>query len=193
MCRDVGNSIHIRRAVNVLRRGGIIAYPTEGVWGLGCDPFDRLAVEALLRIKGRSVKKGLILVGASPEQFAGATQYLNDKQRQQLLSKQSHPVTWLVPNHGFAPQWITGKHNSVAIRISDHPLVSALCRRYGAPLVSTSANPQGRRSACTQLQVRRYFGGKLNYIVPGKTLASMTGTTSEIRDIVTNKTIRASK
>ena len=183
--------IHIRRAVNVLRRGGIIAYPTEGVWGLGCDPFDRQAVEGVLALKARPVHKGLILVGASISQFSGLVAHLSDAQRQRLLASSDHPITWLVPNRGFAPAWITGQHSSVAIRISQHPVVIALCEKFGAPLVSTSANPQGRKSATSELQVRRYFQGKLNYIVPGQTEAARSGRASEIRDLVTGVTIRA--
>jgi L-threonylcarbamoyladenylate synthase len=99
------------------------------------------------------------------------------------------PLTWLVPHGGYAPDWITGGSSVVAVRVSAHPVVSALCREFGGPIVSTSANPSGRSPARTALQVRRYFADQLDYILPGA-LGGQRGSTP-IRDLRSGQLLRA--
>ena len=129
-------------AAGVLRAGGIIAYPTEAVWGLGCDPFDEAAVQRLLLAKQREQAKGLILVGASFAQFDGllAWDALPQSRQAAVLASWPGPQTWIVPAAPRMPEWIRGAHAGVAIRVSAHPGVVALCEAFGGPLVSTSAN-----------------------------------------------------
>ena len=132
-------------ATDLLRRGGVIAYPTEAVWGLGCDPFDETAVLRLLALKQRAVDKGLILIAASASQFDGLLDWdaLPDDRRVAVHASWPGPHTWIVPATGRVPRWITGAHDGVAVRVSAHPVVVALCAAFAAPLVSTSANPAG--------------------------------------------------
>lgn len=136
-------------AVAALRRGGIIVYPTEAVWGLGCDPFDGDAVARLLQIKQRAVDKGLILIAGSMDQLDGllAWDALPDGCREPVLASWPGPNTWIVPATRRVPSWITGSHTGVAVRITAHPAVVALCAAFGGPLVSTSANLTGRPPA----------------------------------------------
>lgn len=135
----------IAAAGDLLRQGGVIAYPTEAVWGLGCDPFDEAAVLRLLALKQRDVDKGLILVAAEASQFDGLIDWnaLAEARRLAVLDTWPGPHTWIVPATKRVPRWITGAHNGVAVRVSAHPIVTALCRAFGAPLVSTSANRAG--------------------------------------------------
>ncbi len=182
------SSIHVRQAVRALRRGGVIAYPTEGVWGLGCDPFDPEAVARVLELKRRPVSKGLILIAATIEQcepFLGA---LTPVQRDLLDQSWPGPHTWVIPHGGTLPAWVTGYKPSVALRVSAHPGVVALCRAFGGPLISTSANPAGRPPARTRLQVRHYFADRLDYILPGR-LGGQVGPTP-IRDLVSGERLR---
>ena len=132
-------------AVTALRRGGVVAYPTEAVWGLGCDPFDEAAVMRLLALKQREVGKGLILVAADATQLDGLVDWaaLPPLRRDEVLASWPGPHTWVVPATARVPRWITGDHDGVAVRVSAHPLVAALCRGFGGPLVSTSANAAG--------------------------------------------------
>ena len=181
-------NLSIRQAVRALRRGGVIAYPTEGVWGLGCDPFDPAAVAKLLELKRRNVGKGLILVAAAIEQFEPYLRALTPSQRALLARSWPGPQTWVVPHGATLPDWITGYKPTVALRVSAHPLVAALCRRYGGPIVSTSANAGGRPPARSALKVRRYFGGKLDYVLPGK-LGSQPAPTP-IRDLASGRLLR---
>lgn len=132
-------------AADRLRHGGVIAYPTEAVWGLGCDPFDEAAVLRLLAIKQRPVDKGLILIAGDLAQFDGLLDWerLPNDRREAVYASWPGPHTWIVPATGRVPHWITGAHDGVAVRVSAHPTVGALCAAFGAPLVSTSANLAG--------------------------------------------------
>jgi L-threonylcarbamoyladenylate synthase len=132
-------------AAALLRRGGVLAYPTEGVWGLGCDPFDQAAVMRLLALKERGVDKGLILVAAGASQFDGLADWgaLPSGNASTVLASWPGPHTWIVPATARMPRWISGAHAGVALRASAHPVVAALCMAFGGPLVSTSANRAG--------------------------------------------------
>ena len=156
----------IQQAARVVRNGGVIAYPTEAVWGLGCDPWNDEAVERLLALKDRPVHKGLILVAAEVEQFDFLLEDLPEIWLARLAGSWPGPNTWLVPHQNRLPEWISGQHDSVALRVSDHPQVRALCRLTG-PLVSTSANPAGRPSARSRLRVEQYFPGQLDAVLGG--------------------------
>lgn len=179
----------LSRAVAVLRGGGVIAYPTEGVWGLGCDPFNRTAVERILTLKGRSSRKGLILIGNDVEQFEPWLAGLTPQHRVTLAASWPDALTWLVPDNGHSPRWLTGQHDSIALRVPAHPLARELARVFGGPVVSTSANPQGRVAATTQLRARIYFGDRVDFYLPGAVLHPHQP--SEIRDLVSGAVIRA--
>ncbi|HSR65279.1 MAG TPA: Sua5/YciO/YrdC/YwlC family protein [Xanthomonadaceae bacterium] len=136
-------------AADRLRHGAVIAYPTEAVWGLGCDPFDEAAVLRLLAIKQRPVDKGLILIAGALELFDGLLDWdrLPTDRREAVYASWPGPHTWIVPAGGRVPHWITGAHDGVAVRVSAHPGVAALCAAFGGPLVSTSANLAGHPPA----------------------------------------------
>ena len=181
-------SFRYDRAVRQLLNGGIIGYPTEAVWGLGCDPWNESAVSTLLYLKSRPVEKGLILVGADARQFAWLTHSLSTGQRAKLELTWPGPTTWLVPHHGLAPAWICGAFDTVAIRVSAHRGVAELCRHWGGPLVSTSANPAGCQPATEAFQCRRYFGSELDEICSGRVGSDRRP--SLIRDLMTDQIIR---
>lgn len=183
------SAVQLARAVRILRQGLVLAYPTEGVWGLGCDPSNEAAVRRLLALKGRSASKGLILIAASVDQVRGLLRGLSPAQLQPILASWPGPVTWLVPAPAGFPAWISGGKPTLAVRVSAHPGVVALCRAFGGPVVSTSANPSGRAAATTELAVRRYFRERLDGLLPGE-LGGLRGP-SEIRDALSGRIIRA--
>jgi L-threonylcarbamoyladenylate synthase len=187
--RPALSQFRIKQAIAALHSGGVIAYPTEAVWGLGCDPADELAVQRLLALKDRAVGKGLILVASSESQLEWLLADLDMAQRSRLSLSWPGPTTWLIPHRGLLPTWIHGDHDTVAVRVSAHPVVRALCDGWGGALVSTSANPAGAVAAQQQFQVRRYFDGDVDFIVPGSVGAA--GRPSEIRDLVSDRIIRA--
>lgn len=173
----------------VVAAGGVIAYPTEAVWGVGCNPWDAAAVEALLALKQRPVHKGVILVAADIEQFDFLLHDLPDAWLARLRLSWPGPNTWLVPHQGRLPAWISGEHDTVALRVTDHPLVAQLCQACG-PLVSTSANPAGRPPARSRLRIEQYFHGQLEAVVPGRLGGRRNP--SIIRDLRTDQIIRPS-
>lgn len=135
----------LEHAVAALRGGGVIAYPTEAVWGLGCDPRDEAATLRLLALKQREVDKGLILVAAHEAQLAPFADLaaLAAAPRDRVRASWPGPHTWIVPATPAAPRWITGHHDGIAVRVSAHAGVIALCEAFGGALVSTSANRAG--------------------------------------------------
>ncbi|MFC3114602.1 Sua5/YciO/YrdC/YwlC family protein [Cellvibrio fontiphilus] len=187
---DWSRQPRIQFAARQMRLGGVVAYPTEAVWGLGCNPFDELAVTELLALKDRPVQKGLILLAANIHMFDPFIDHLNDLQRQKLKNTWPGPVTWLVPNNGLVPYWISGNFTSVALRVTDHPVAAGLSRAFGGPIVSTSCNPQGREPARDAHQVHRYFGNQLAAITTGT--VGKRKNPSEIRDLLTGDVVRPS-
>lgn len=160
------SSWRVQRMARIVREGGVIAYPTEAVWGLGCDPWNEMAVDRLLALKDRPVHKGLILVADNIRQFDFLLDDLPERWVDRLASTWPGPNTWLVPHQGLLPDWISGQHDTVALRVSEHPLVRDLCALTG-PLVSTSANPAGRPSARSRLRVEQYFHQQLDGVLGG--------------------------
>jgi len=178
-------------AAAALRTSGVIAYPTEAVWGLGCDPFDEAAVLRLLAIKQRPVDKGLILIAASTAQLDGLVDWdaLPRERRDEVLASWPGPHTWIMPATARVPRWITGAHAGVAMRVSAHPVVVALCEAFGGVLVSTSANPAGAPPPRTRASIDPALLAAIDGCVSGDTgdLARPT----PIRDARSGAEIRA--
>lgn len=178
----------VKPAVRALNQGKLIAYPTEAVWGLGCDPLNEAAVRNLLELKQRNVAKGLILVAADIEQLQGYLGDVTAEQQNRLLESWPGPVTWLCPVGRLVPGWIRGSHDRVALRVSAHPGVRALCESFGRPVVSTSANRSGQRPADVGMRVRCYFGSDVTCVVPGACFGADRPT--RIKDLINGATLR---
>ena len=178
-------------AASLLRSGGVLAYPTEAVWGLGCDPFDKAATHRLLAIKRRPVDKGVILVAASPAQFDGLLDWnaLPPGRADLVRAQWPGPRTWIVPATARIPAWITGTHSGVAVRVSDHPDVVALCEAFGGPLVSTSANLAGEPPAFSHDALSADVLAQVDGVLAGETGGLRAPTA--IRDAATGQEIRA--
>lgn len=179
----------LRRASGVLAAGGVIAYPTEGVFGLGCRPENVIAIQRILEMKNRKPDLGFVLVASSIDQLLPYLGRLGDKILARLLAQKKTPVTWVVAASADAPLWITGDRDTIAVRISQHPIVRALCEAADSALVSTSANISGRPPASSRLAVRRMFGDLVDMITPGET--GGLGGPTELRDADTGKVLRA--
>lgn len=178
----------LRMAARIAVAGGVIAYPTEGVFGFGCRPDDAGAVLRILDIKQRDPLAGLVLIAASEEQLDGWIELPDNAP--DLRSSLAAPVTWVVPATAAVPPWIRGRHPTVAVRITEHPVARALCEEADMPLVSTSANVAGRPPARTPWILRRQFRTLVDSIVPGH--CGPAGGPSEIRDIQSGRTLRPS-
>lgn len=182
------NAIHLRQAVRALDAGGVVAYPTEAVWGLGCDPWNERACDRLLAMKSRPWEKGLILVASDAEQLAPFIEVPSNAAWKRAAVTWPGPNTWIFPCSDACPMWISGDQESVAVRITAHEGTRALCERYGGALVSTSANPAGRDPAMSATQVRLYFGDALDFLLPG--MLGGRDRPSSIRDAMTGHILR---
>lgn len=152
-------NIHLQQAQEFVLQGAVIAYPTEAVFGLGCDPFNQAAVERLLALKHRPHEKGLILVAAHAKALSDLTLLYHQAWSERVLQSwqdSSQAITWVLPKTPRCPDWISGRFDTVAVRVSHHPIVRALCGE--GVLVSTSANPAGVEPARDCQQVATYFG-----------------------------------
>jgi L-threonylcarbamoyladenylate synthase len=186
--RQRGSRFRLRGIAKRLQQGAIVAYPTEAVFGLGCDPQDEQAVMRLLAIKQRPVEKGLILIASRWEQLQPYLQPVDVEVRARLEETWPGPVTWLLPARPQTPAWLRGRHQSLAVRVTAHPLAAALCDAFGGAIVSTSANASGRPPARTALQARLRCPG-VDLILAGATGGRKRP--SEIRDAYTGERIRA--
>jgi L-threonylcarbamoyladenylate synthase len=176
----------LARAVDVLLRGGVIAYPTEGVFGLGCLPDDHQAVQRVVEIKQRDAAKGLILIAANIEQLDG---WLDLPVGKTLPEPEpQHPVTWIVPAGPMVTPLLRGEHESIAVRLTTNPTAKALCEAVDSPLVSTSANLSGKPTARNRYVLHRQFAGVVDYVVPGD--CGPASGPSEIRDLVSGRVLR---
>ena len=170
------NRWQARLACACLRRGGLVLHAAEGVWGFACNPFDPAAVRRLLAVKGRPMTKGLIVIGADGTCFEPELAGLTQGERRDVEATWPGAVTWILPNSRF-PTWITGDRGTVAVRVPGHPQARALCRSFGGPLVSSSANLSGRAPARRRIQARA-LATRLHapdappplYLLPGETL-----------------------
>jgi L-threonylcarbamoyladenylate synthase len=178
----------MREAVRKLGAGGVIAYPTETVFGLGCDPFNPMAVLRLLELKQRNIEQGLILIASDFAQLEPLLMPLSATVRNRILKTWPGPVTWTLPCLPKTPAWLRGCHRSLAVRLTSHPLARSLCEAWNGPLVSTSANRHGKPPATSALGVRIAFDAELDYILHGKVTG--TGRPSEIRDGLTGRVLR---
>lgn len=166
------NKAALAKIRDVFDHGGIIAYPTEAVFGLGCDPDNNQAIERLLKLKQRSADKGFILIAAHYSQiqpYIDETAMAADKYRA-MLSRWPGSITQIVPARKHISSLLTGKFNSLAVRVSAHPDVISLCNSFNKPIISTSANLSGQETATTWQQVEQQFCTQIDYLVKGKSL-----------------------
>lgn len=181
----------VAAAAALLRGSGVLAYPTEAVYGLGCDPHDRDAFDRLFALKGRPTTQGVLLIAADFEQVspyidlaAVPPTVLDD-----VRASWPGPHTWIFPRSSLVPDWVAGAHAGIALRVTAHAPAAALCRAYGGPLVSTSANPHGDAPARDVDTLKRYFGDRLDGAIDAPLGGQDRPTT--IRDALSGAIIRA--
>jgi L-threonylcarbamoyladenylate synthase len=187
----LGQSVIVSIAADIFQQGGILAYPTEAVFGLGCDPDNISAIENLLTIKKRPKNKGLILLAAHYSQLLP---YIDDSkltqvQRQHVLSRWPNGVTQLLPKNKQTLSLLTGEFDRIAVRLTDQPDVVSLCAQTNKPIVSTSANLSGQPPATTWQNLSPALINFIDYIIKGDTLGYTQPST--IIDALTERVIRS--
>ena len=177
----------LRQAVNTLNKGDVIAYPTEAVYGLGCDPWNASAVQKLLDIKQRTWQKGLIIIAADFDQLQDFIAPISTQELQLLESSWPGPTTWLLPKSNHCPAYLSGLHETIAIRVTAHKQTAELCRQFKGAITSTSANMTGMKPAKTIRQIRWNLIN-IGFVLPGQCVGSQQPT--EIRELQTGKRLR---
>lgn len=155
----------IANAVTALRAGGVIAYPTEYCYGLGCDPQNEQALQRLLDIKQRHASQGVILIAADVDQVNDYAELDSLPLAEQIKASWPGPNTWLLPVNKSVSSWVTGKHDTVGMRVTAHPVSRLLCQRFGGAIVSTSANRHGQDALLSAPAIEAEMGIELNTIV----------------------------
>jgi len=180
--------VQIENAVIALRAGGVIAYPTEYCFGLGCDPRNVQALNRLLGIKQRKQEQGVILVAATIEQISEYADLNLVPNNEEVMASWPGPNTWVLPAKGSVSDLVRGKHTSIAMRISAHEVCRSLCKEFAHPIVSTSANRHGQRALLSAVEVREEFNHELDFVVDLPVGNSSSAST--IRDAMTGKRLR---
>lgn len=183
--------LHAQRAAQTLKHGGVVAYPTEAVYGLGCDPCNDRALRRLLKIKRRSPRKGLILIAAHWAQLRPFLRPLAPPLARRVMAawKEPAPITWLLPARPGVSRLLRGQHSTLAVRITAHPAARALCLAFGGAVVSSSANLARHPPARHAAEIRQRMGRQLDTVMVGATGASARP--SEIRDATTGQILRS--
>ena len=181
--------LSIDTAVADLKQGRIIGYPTESVYGLGCDPLNQMAVEKLLKIKQRDINKGLILVASD---FSQLSDYLGDLSKVDLpmilASWSKRSITWLLPTADHTPVYLKGQYSTLAVRVSNHPIIQQLCTTFEGAIISTSANYAGYSPATSAIDVLSLFEQRISGVVKGE--LGNESKPSQIRDALTGYILR---
>lgn len=174
----------------IFQQGGIIAYPTEAVFGLGCDPDNLNAIKRLLALKNRPQEKGLILLAATYQQLLPYIQdsILTAEQRHDILSRWPNGTTQIIQKKPQISTLISGRFNTIAVRVTDQPDVVALCNSVNKPIISTSANLSGQPPATTWQEVEQQLANKVDFIIKGNTLGYVKPST--IIDAISGETVR---
>lgn len=188
MARSRIGSALLARIRSHLRGGGVIAYATEAVFGLGCDPRNRRAVQRVLALKRRPRAKGVILIAGGLRQLRPYIAPPAAPSRARLAGSWPGPTTFLMRAARRCPPWLTGRHDKVAVRVTAHPAAAALCNALGMALVSTSANVTGRRPLATAAACARAFGSRV-LVIPGR--VGRRRRPSAIIDFETGRVLRA--
>jgi L-threonylcarbamoyladenylate synthase len=182
--------VNVQNVVDTFKGGGIIAYPTEAVFGLGCDPDNEDALKRLLVLKNRPVEKGLILLAGS---YAQLLPYINDSKipqdkRDTVLSRWPDGITQLLPRSNNVSPLLSGTFDTIAVRITSQPDVVELCKQTNKPIVSTSANLSGLEPARTWQTLDPILVNQVDFIIEGVTLGHTAP--SKIIDALSGEIVR---
>lgn len=175
--------------IQKIKENQVVAYPTEAVFGLGCNPHSEEAVRRLLCLKQRPEEKGLILIAPSRAYFSPFIDEtaLSEAEWQRFEQHYDRAISWIMPAKSSVPRYLKGQFETIAARLCQVPAVVELCAATGAALTSTSANLTGLPPCRTADEVRTQFGEHFP-VLNGQTEGRANP--SEIRDIFTQHIFR---
>ena len=177
-------SSSIRKAIDIIKEGGLIVFPTDTVYGIGCNPFDEKAVERLFQVKKRDKDKPIPILVSSRKKAEEIAEFGNFAKK---IARQHWPgaLTLVLPAKANVPPMLRGRGDSVGIRIPNHPLALLLIRATGGYLTGTSANLSGKKPACTSEEAKKQLGGKVDMILDGGRCA--IGVSSTVAEVTSNR------
>jgi L-threonylcarbamoyladenylate synthase len=182
----MASDFSIRHAAHIIRNGGIIAYPTDTIYGLGCDPYNACAVDSINRLKQRPLNKQFILLAGHIDQIKPLV-VINEEQ-ENLIAQTSVPTSWIASASQQTPAWLTDKQNTLTVRISSNDTVKKLCDTLGHAIISTSANPSGKTPARNSIELHKYFHNTVHKILASHQI--LTARPSKIIRLCDNCVIR---
>ncbi|MFA5316503.1 MAG: L-threonylcarbamoyladenylate synthase [Dehalococcoidales bacterium] len=171
----------VAEGVSTLKSGGVVAFPTDTVYSLGCDIYNREAVARLYQLKGRPRRKALPLLLAGVEQIDEVALSVPEVARRLAVEFMPGALTLVLKKRASVPDIITAGGDTIALRVPAHPIPLALVRGLGMPITGTSANLSGRPSALTAGEVRSQFGSRVDLVIDGGRVTG--GTESTIVDV----------
>jgi L-threonylcarbamoyladenylate synthase len=178
----------LKKAVSVLHQGGVLAYPTEAVYGLGCDPLNKEALVKILKLKQRQINKGFILVASHFSQLSPYLGSLDKIEMSPILASWPGHLTWILPANPKLSKYLTGRRKTIAVRVSDHPAIISLCNLYNGAIVSTSANLTNQPPIKNKYILLKQFNNKVDGIYFEK--IGNNSQPSQIKDGLTGRIFR---
>lgn len=169
----------VEEAVEVLKRGGLILYPTDTVWGIGCDATNAEAVARIYALKQSENKHAMLVLCHSAEQVV---RYVNRAPgiAFEVMEMASSPLTLILPGAAGVAANLIPEEGTLGVRVPDHEFCQALLRRLGRPVVSTSANISGEKSPKTLPEIAREIVEGVDYVVNPRFQGRPTGKPSSI-------------
>ena len=158
----------IKKAATILKNGGIIVYPAETVYGIGCDPLNEEACMRIQLLKKREEPKTMLLLAYSLEQVEEMTGPLNEISRKLAQKFWPGPLTVIIKPRTTLPEHLTGYSGGVAFRVTSHPVASVLAREFAGPVISTSANTSGQPPVLTYENALKEFGNKVDMVIESR-------------------------
>ena len=183
------NAIEVAGAANLIRLGGVVAYPTEACFGLGCDPKDRRAIQRILELKSRPAGMGMIVIAHCIEALLPYLLIKSESILDEPIKSWPGPNTWIFPASAEASKYLCTNKCTIAVRVTAHPIAAQLCSLAKGAIVSTSANRHGRLPLRDFGMVCRQMGTKLDWVVRGPIGTQRKPT--QIRDAQTGRVLRA--
>jgi len=183
---NLQNNNEITEFIESVKKGAIFAYPTEAVFGLGCDINNKYAIQKILNIKKRDISKGLIVISDNLEKVRNL---VDDNYFKIFVDENSGstPTTWLCPASDLVLPEITGDSKKIAIRITKHDISKSICKLLDMPIISTSANIAGEKPVTKQDGLKSFFDD-IDYTVDGE--VGNNKKPSRIIDLISKEVIR---
>lgn len=164
-------------ALGALKRGEVVVFPTETLYGLGADALNQDAVERVASLKGRNPDSPIAVIVADEAMLTQVVTQVAPVAKKLIGRFWPGPLTLVLPAKPDLPVPLLNRDGKIGVRVSSHPIATRLTRELGRPITATSANPSGKEPARTIQEARSYFAGGIEIFLDGGMLTGKTGST----------------